>query len=85
LIYRVELSKAALAQLGGFPPAAMDALIVAMSWVVEYPADPLRTWPTGDPCIRRVEFGGRRGAGLVTYRIDDAAQVVTVADVTWVG
>ncbi len=83
MIYRVQLSPTALAQLGGFPPAAMDALIVALSWVVEYPADPLRTHPTDDdPYARWVEFGY---AGLVTYRIDDGAQMVTVLDVTWVG
>jgi hypothetical protein len=81
--YRVELSPKALGQLGGFPPTAMDALVETLSWVVEYPADPLRTHPTDDdPYARWAEFGD---AGLVTYRIDDAAQLVVVADVTWVG
>ncbi|MFC4585839.1 hypothetical protein [Sphaerisporangium corydalis] len=82
MIYRAELSVKALGQLSGFPPSAMDALIEALSWVIEYPADPLRTFPTTDPYVRSAEFGG---AGLVTYRIDDAAYLVTVADVTGVG
>lgn len=82
MIYRVELSGKALGQLDGFPPHAMDALILALSWVVEYPADPLRTFPTADPYVRQATFGG---AGLVTYRIDDGELLVTVADVTWVG
>ncbi|MET8141747.1 hypothetical protein ABZU32_15690 [Sphaerisporangium sp. NPDC005288] len=60
----------------------MDALIETMSWVIEYPADPLRTFATGDPYVRRAGFGE---AGLVTYRIDDGALLVTVADVTWAG
>lgn len=82
MTYRVQLSDKALGQLGGFPPLAMDALVVALSWVIEYPADPLRTFPTADPYVRQAMFGG---AGLVTYRIDDAEHLVTVADVTWVG
>jgi Family of unknown function (DUF6247) len=44
--------------------------------------DPLRTFPTSDPYVRRAEFGG---AGLVTYLIDDGAETVTVLDVTWAG
>jgi hypothetical protein len=34
-----------------------------MADVADYPDDPLRTFPTGDPNIRRAEFGA---AGLVT-------------------
>jgi hypothetical protein len=78
--YRAELSQRVLGQLGGFP--ALDALIATMSAVVDYPDDPLRTFPTSDPYIRRAEFGA---AGLVTYLIDDARQTVTLIDVTWTG
>ncbi|HXS64473.1 MAG TPA: hypothetical protein VN767_16575 [Streptosporangiaceae bacterium] len=53
-----------------------------MAAVIEYPADPLRTFPTDDPYIRRAEFGG---LGLVTYVISDARQTVTLTDVTWTG
>ena len=82
MIYRVELSKRAIGQLGGFPAAALDVLVATMAEVTEYPDDPLRTFPTGDPYVRRAEFGG---AGLVTYMIDDAMAMVTVIDVTWTG
>jgi hypothetical protein len=80
--YRAELSDRVLGQLGDFPARAFDALITAMSTVVEYPDDPLRTFPTSDPYVRRAEFGG---VGLVTYVIDDARQIVTLTDVTWIG
>jgi hypothetical protein len=57
-------------------------LIAAMSTVVEYPDDPLRTFATSDPYVRRAAFGE---AGLVTYVINDARQTVTLTDATWVG
>jgi hypothetical protein len=82
VIYRAELSERVLGQLGDFPAEAFDALIATMSAVVEYPDDPLRTFPTSDPYVRRAEFGT---AGLVTYTIDDACRTVTVTDVTWTG
>lgn len=53
-----------------------------MAAVIEYPDDPLRTFPTSDPYVRRAEFGGAR---LVTYAIEDARQIVTLTDVTWTG
>lgn len=82
MTYRAELSERALGQLEGFPAKALDALISTMSAVVEYPDDPLRTFATGDPYIRRAEFGG---AGLVTYVIDEARQSVLLIDITWTG
>jgi hypothetical protein len=42
----------------------------------------LRTFPTSDLQIRWAVFGG---CGLVSYAIDDAAELVTVVDVTWAG
>jgi hypothetical protein len=80
--YRAELSERALGQLGDFPAKAFDALIATMAAVVEYPDDPLPTFPTGDPYVRRAGFGT---AGLVTYVINDARQTVTLTDVTWAG
>jgi len=47
--YRAELSDRVLGQLGHFPAEALDALIATMAAVIEYPADPLRTFATGDP------------------------------------
>jgi hypothetical protein len=80
--YRAELSDRVLGQLGDFPAKAFDALIIAMSAVVEYPDDPMRTLPTRDPYVRRAEFGG---VGLVTYVINEIRRTVTLTDVTWTG
>jgi hypothetical protein len=80
--YRAELSERVLGQLGDFPAKAFDALIVTMAAVVEYPDDPMRTFPTSDPYVRRAEFGA---AGLVTYVINDGRRTVTLTDVTWAG
>jgi hypothetical protein len=52
-------------QLGDFPAKAFDALIEAMARVVEYPDDPMRTFPTSDPYVRRAGFGV---AGLANVR-----------------
>ena len=48
MTYRAELSERVLGQLGDFPAKALDALIATMASVIEYPDDPLRTFPTGD-------------------------------------
>ena len=64
MTYRAELSGRALKQMNGLPGTAFDSLIEAMADVVGYPADPLQTFPTNDPYVRRVEFGD---AGLITY------------------
>jgi hypothetical protein len=82
VIYRAELSERVLSQLGGFPAKAFDALIGTMAVVVECPDDPLRTFPTSDPYVRRAVFGA---AGLVTYVINDVRRTVTLTDVTWAG
>jgi hypothetical protein len=43
---------------------------------------PLRTFPTGDPYVRRVEFGD---LGLIAYLVNDATEIVIILDITWVG
>jgi hypothetical protein len=80
--YRAELSGRALKQVYGLPGPAFDSLIEAMAEVIDYPDDPLRTFPTSDPYVRRVELGD---AGLITYLIDDGASAVIILDITWAG
>jgi mRNA-degrading endonuclease RelE of RelBE toxin-antitoxin system len=80
--YRAELSGRALKQMHGLPSSAFDRLIEAMAEVIDYPDDPLRTFSTGDPYVRRVEFGD---AGLITYLINDAVGLVIILDITWAG
>ena len=82
MTYRAELSGRALKQMRGLPGPAFDSLIEAMAEVIDYPDEPLRTFPTRDPYVRRVEFGD---AGLITYLINDAAGVVIILDITWAG
>jgi hypothetical protein len=80
--YRVGLGGRAIKQLHGLPEVAFDALIQVLADVTDYPGEPLRTFPTGDPYVRRAEFGG---AGLVTYLINDGSSLILVLDVTWAG
>lgn len=82
MTYRAELSGRALKQMHGLPSPAFDNLIEAMTDVIDYPDDPLRTFPTGDPHVRRAEFGN---AGLITYLINDGASLVIILDITWAG
>lgn len=82
MTYRAELSGRALKQMHGLPGSAFDSLIEAMADVIDYPDDPHRTLPTSDPYVRRVEFGD---AGLITYLINDGANLVIILDITWTG
>ena len=82
MTYRAELSGRALKQMHGLSSSAFDRLIESMAEVIDYPDDPLRTFPTGDPYVRRVEFGD---AGLITYLINDAVGLVIILDITWAG
>lgn len=82
MTYRAELSERALKQIRGLPSQAFDSLIEAMAEVADYPVDPLRTFPTSDAYVRRVEFGG---AGLITYLINDGTEKVIILDITWAG
>ena len=82
MTYRAELSGRALKQMQGLPGPAFDSLIEAVAEVTDYPDDPLRTFPTSDLYVRRVEFGD---AGLITYLISDGARIVIILDITWTG
>jgi hypothetical protein len=66
----------------GLPGPAFDSLIEAMVEIIDYPNDPLRTFTTSDPYVRRAEFGD---SGLITYLINDATRKVIILDITWVG
>jgi hypothetical protein len=66
----------------GLPSQAFDTIIEVMAEVIDYPDDPLRTFPTSDPYVRRIEFGD---AGLITCLINDGARPVIILDITWTG
>jgi hypothetical protein len=76
------LSSRALKQIHGLPSPVFDSLIEAMAEVSDYPDDPLRTFATSDPYVRRIEFGD---AGLLTYLINDGTRVIIILDITWAG
>ena len=80
MTYRAQLSERVLRQLGNLPAKAFGALI-ATTATVDYPNDPLRTFTTSDPYVRRA-FGE---LGLVTDVIDHARRTVTLTAVTWIG
>jgi len=81
MTYRAQLSERVLRQLGNLPAKAFGAVIATMATVVDYPNDPLRTFTTSDPYVRRA-FGE---LGLVTDVIDHARRTVTLTAVTWIG
>ncbi len=83
MTWEPDLSERALSQLGGFPEDALDALGKGMAVVCDDPYDPLTTMATHDPMVRRADFG--QGRGFVTYVPIDAAYVVRVVDIIWVG
>jgi mRNA-degrading endonuclease RelE of RelBE toxin-antitoxin system len=80
--YRAELSSRALKQIHGLPSPVFDSLIEGMAEVSDYPDEPLRTFATSDPYVRRLEFGD---AGLLTYLINDGTRVIIILDITWAG
>jgi len=75
---KAELSGRALKQMRGLTSPTFDRLIEAMAEVIDHPDDPLRTFPTSDPNVRRVEFGE---AGLITHLISDGARLVIILDI----
>lgn len=66
----------------GLTSPTFDRPIEAMTEVIDHPDDPLRTFPTGDPNVRRAEFGE---AGLITHLISDGARLVIILDIPRAG
>ncbi|RJL23935.1 hypothetical protein [Bailinhaonella thermotolerans] len=79
--YRVEFHTAALAQMGGLPDAALDALVSRVADLLERPWDARVI--ADDRRFRRTTFGD--GRGLVSFYLDETAQVLRIFDVTWAG
>lgn len=79
--YRVELHAAALAQMKGLPPEAFDALVTTLADIAPAPWDamPMRT---EEPEFRQAVFGT---FGLVSFYVDQDAEIIRVFDITWTG
>ena len=72
MTYRAEPSGRTLKQMHVLPESGVRQPIETIVDVIDYPDDPLRTFPTSDPYVRRVECG----AGLITYLVNDVARKV---------
>ncbi len=83
MTYRVRFEGRALAQLQGLPGAAFDALVDRVVDLVEEPWDAVVMPPGDDPAYRRTVFGS--GWGLLTFHVDDDAELIRIFDLIWIG
>jgi hypothetical protein len=83
MAYRPEFEGPALLQLKGLPPAAFDALVERVAVLAEEPWDADLMASDRDPSYRQVVFGA--GYGLLSFRVDDAGELIRIFDITWIG
>jgi hypothetical protein len=81
--YRPQFQGRALVQLNGLPPAVFDAIVERVAVLVREPWDADLMTPGGDPAYCQVVFGS--GYGLLSFRVDDAAEVISIFDIAWIG
>lgn len=62
---------------------AFDALLDRVVELVEEPWDAVVMPPGDDPAYRRTVFGS--GWGLLTFHVDDNAELIRIFDLTWIG
>jgi hypothetical protein len=80
--YQVRFEGKALVQLNGLPLAAFDALVERVAVLVIAPWDAVLMTEGGDPAYRQTFFG--QGYGLLTFLVDDAAELIRIFDIAWV-
>ena len=81
--YRPEFEGEALIQLKGMPDAAFDALVERVAVLVEEPWDATVLPPGDDPSSRLAIFG--EGYGMLSFRFDEAREVIRIFDILWIG
>jgi hypothetical protein len=81
--YSVRFEGAALVQLNGLPAVAFDALLERVVVLVDEPWDAAVIPPGDDPAYRMTVFGA--GYGLLSFYADDAAELIRIFDITWIG
>jgi hypothetical protein len=81
--YRVRFEGPALVQLRGLPGEAFDAPLERVAELVEAPWDAVVMPPGDDPAYRRAVFGS--GWGLLTFHVDDDAELIRIFDLIWIG
>jgi hypothetical protein len=81
--YSVRFEGAALVQLNGLPATAFDALVERIVDLIDEPWDASVIPPGDDPAFRMTVFG--TGNGLLSFYADDAAEIIRIFDITWIG
>jgi hypothetical protein len=82
--YRPFLEESALRQMGGLPGEALDVLVERMARICLEPYDRMLSMPLsgGRPGARMAEFGDD---GFVEFVVDEAASLVRVYTLIWLG
>ncbi len=81
--YSVWFEGSALVQRNGLPAAAFDALVERIVNLVDEPWDASVMPPGDDPAFRMTVFD--TGNGLLSFHADDAAEIIRIFDITWIG
>ena len=81
--YSVGFEAKALVQLNGLPSGAFEALVERVVDLVDAPWDADLMDARGNPAFRQAVFG--QGLGLLSFRVDDSAELIRIFDVTWIG
>lgn len=81
--YSVGFEGKALVQLNGLPPDAFDALVERVVDLVDAPWDADLMYAGQDSAYREVVFG--QGSGLLSFRVDDPAELIRIFDIAWIG
>jgi hypothetical protein len=80
--YRVRFEGGALVQLRGLPADGFDALLARVVELVDAPWDATVMPPGNDPAYRQAVFAGW---GLLTFHVDDGAELIRIFDLLWAG
>lgn len=81
--YRVEFGGGAQLQFHTLPPHARDALIERAAELADRPWDAVVRRPGDDPRFRETVFGS--GGGILGFYLDEAAQLIRIFDIVWIG
>lgn len=83
MTYRVEFEGDALVQLNGLPSVPFDALVDRMVTLVREPWDADLVVTADGSAHRETVFG--EGFGLLSFRVDDVAELISIFDIAWIG
>ena len=82
MTHRVEFEGAALVQLNGLPSPAFDALVERVAALVQGPWEPT-SWHLETTRRTAAIFG--EGYVLLSFYVDDAAELIRIFDIAWIG